>query len=106
MQGIVNAAHWAAFALVVASVARTWADWVRLLNANLAVGLAVSVFAVVRFAAPETPLPFPFTGIDDPWEAPERADLAVDTAGLAPDAAARRVLETLERLGYVRGAAR
>ena len=42
-----------------------------------------------------------FTGIDDPYEAPERPDLAVDTAGLAPDAAARRVLETLERLGYV-----
>ena len=60
MQGIVNAAHWAAFALVVASVARTSADWTRLLNANLAVGLAVSAFAVVRFAAPETPLPFPF----------------------------------------------
>ena len=60
MQGIVNAAHWAAFAVVVASVARTPADWARLLNANLAVGLAVSAFAVVRFAAPETPLPFPF----------------------------------------------
>ena len=59
MQGIVNAAHWAAFALVVASVARTPADWTQLLNANLAVGLAVAVFAIVRFAAPETPLPFP-----------------------------------------------
>ena len=59
MQGIVNAAHWAAFALVVASVARTPADWARLLNANLAVGLAVAAFAIVRFAAPETPLPFP-----------------------------------------------
>ena len=47
-----------------------------------------------------------FTGIDDPFEAPQRPDLAVDTAGLAPDAAARRVLATLERLGYVRGAAR
>jgi len=42
-----------------------------------------------------------FTGIDDPWEAPERPDLAVGTAGVAPDTAARRVLETLERLGYV-----
>ena len=59
MQGIVNAAHWAAFAVVVASVARTWADWTRLLNVNLAVGLAAAVFAIVRFAAPETPLPFP-----------------------------------------------
>ncbi len=60
MRGIVNAAHWAAFAVVVASVVRTGADWRRLLNANLAVGLAVAVFAIVRFAAPETPLPFPF----------------------------------------------
>ena len=59
MQGIVNAAHWAAFAVVVASVARTWADWMRLLNVNLAVGLIVSVLAILRFAAPETPLPFP-----------------------------------------------
>ena len=59
MQGLVNAAHWAAFALVAAAVTRTWTDWTRLLNANLAVGLAVSVFAIVRFAAPETPLPFP-----------------------------------------------
>ena len=60
MQGVVNAAHWAVFAMVAASVTRTWADWTRLLNANLAVGLCVSVFAVVRYAAPETPLPFPF----------------------------------------------
>ena len=59
MQGIVNAAHWAAFALVAASVVRTPADWTRLLNANLAAGLAAAVFAIVRFAAPETPLPFP-----------------------------------------------
>ena len=60
MQGIVNAAHWAAFALVAASVARNWTDWTRLLNVNLAVGLAVSVFAIIRYAAPETPLPFSF----------------------------------------------
>ena len=60
MQGLVNAAHWAAFAVVVASVARRPADWVRLLDVNLGVGFAVSVFAIVRFAAPGTPLPFPF----------------------------------------------
>lgn len=59
MQGIVNAAHWAAFALVLASVARTWADWTRLLNVNLAVGLCVSVLAILRYAAPELPLPMP-----------------------------------------------
>ena len=60
MQGVVNAAHWAAFAIVVASVTRTPADWTRLLNVNLGVGLAVSAFAIVRYAAPGTPLPFPF----------------------------------------------
>ena len=59
MQGIANAAHWAAFATVVASVTRTPEDWARLLNANLAVGLAASVFAIVRHLAPEAPLPFP-----------------------------------------------
>ena len=59
LQGLVNAAHWVVFALVVASVARTWADWTRLLNVHLAVGLAVAVFAIVRFVAPEAPLPFP-----------------------------------------------
>ena len=59
MQGIVNAAHWAAFALVVASVARTGADWTRLLNANLAVGLAVSLIAIGRYAWPEAPLLIP-----------------------------------------------
>ena len=59
MQGLVNAAHWSAFALVVASVARTGRDWTRLLNINLAVGLAVSVMAVLRYAAPELPLPVP-----------------------------------------------
>ncbi|MYG25880.1 MAG: O-antigen ligase family protein [Boseongicola sp. SB0677_bin_26] len=59
MQGIVNAAHWAAFALVAASVARTQADWARLLNVNLAVGLCVSVLAIMRHLAPELPLPIP-----------------------------------------------
>ncbi len=60
MQGLVNAAHWVAFAVVVASVTRTPADWVRLLDVNLGVGLAASAFAIVRFAAPGAPLPFPF----------------------------------------------
>ena len=65
MQGSVNAAHWIAFAVVVASVMRTSADWTRLLNLNLAVGLAVSLLAILRFAAPETPLPLP--GIEGHW---------------------------------------
>ena len=60
MQGIVNAAHWAAFALVVASVTRTGADWVRLLNLNLAVGLGVSAVAVASAVAPALGLPVPY----------------------------------------------
>lgn len=60
MQGVVNAAHWAAFAVVVASVTRSGADWTRLLNVNLGVGLCASAFAIVRFTAPGVPLPVPF----------------------------------------------
>ena len=65
MQGTVNAAHWISFAVVVASVMHTSADWTRLLNLNLVVGLAVSLLAIMRFAAPETPLPLP--GIGGHW---------------------------------------
>ena len=42
-----------------------------------------------------------FTGVDDPYEAPERPDLAVDTSEFEPRAAALRVLAALERLGHV-----
>ena len=43
-----------------------------------------------------------FTGIDDPYEAPEPPELAIDTATLTPDLAAHRVLITLEKLGYIK----
>ena len=43
-----------------------------------------------------------FTGIDDPYEAPETPELAIDTAKLTPDLAAHRVLITLEKLGYIK----
>ena len=39
-----------------------------------------------------------FTGIGAAYEAPSRPDLAIDTAAAAPGTAARRALETLERL--------
>lgn len=61
MLGVVDAAHWAAFALVVSSVARSWEDWTRLLNLNLAIGLCVSLLAIARYLAPELPLPIPRT---------------------------------------------
>lgn len=43
-----------------------------------------------------------FTGIDDPYEAPENAEIVIDTAELTPDLAAHRILITLEKHGYLR----
>ena len=53
MDGLVNAAHWFALVVVLAAVVRTTGDWVRLLNVNLAVGLAVAALAVARLHAPD-----------------------------------------------------
>ena len=43
-----------------------------------------------------------FTGIDDPYEAPESPEITLDTMVTGPDQNARRVLEYLERQGFVR----
>ena len=43
-----------------------------------------------------------FTGIDDPYEAPEHAEVTINTEDLSPDLAAHRILITLEKLGYLR----
>jgi sulfate adenylyltransferase len=43
-----------------------------------------------------------FTGIDDPYQAPEHAEIVIDTQELSPDLAAHRILITLEKLGYLR----
>jgi len=43
-----------------------------------------------------------FTGIDDPYEVPENAEVVIDTAELTADLAAHRILITLEKLGYVK----
>ena len=42
-----------------------------------------------------------FTGISDPYEAPEDAELVIDTTTLAPEEAARQIVLHLEREGYV-----
>jgi sulfate adenylyltransferase len=42
-----------------------------------------------------------FTGISDPYEAPEDADVVLDTATLTPEEAAQQVLLHLEHEGYV-----
>ncbi|MEO0573982.1 MAG: bifunctional sulfate adenylyltransferase/adenylylsulfate kinase [Pseudomonadota bacterium] len=43
-----------------------------------------------------------FTGIDDPYEAPQNAEVDINTAELSADLAAHRVLITLEKLGYIK----
>ena len=43
-----------------------------------------------------------FTGIDDPYEQPQHAEIVIDTQELSPDLAAHRILITLEKLGYLR----
>ena len=42
-----------------------------------------------------------FTGVDDPYEAPENAEIVVDTEGLSPEESAARVITKLEELGLV-----
>ncbi len=43
-----------------------------------------------------------FTGVDDPYEAPESPEVFIDTADMTPDEAAQEVLLYLERAGYIR----
>ena len=45
-----------------------------------------------------------FTGVDDPYEAPEHAELVVDTLQETPEESLANVLSTLERLGYIEDA--
>jgi sulfate adenylyltransferase len=42
-----------------------------------------------------------FTGISDPYELPEDADVVLDTTALSPEQAAQQLLLHLEREGYV-----
>ena len=46
MQGVVDLAHWFAFALVLTSVFRSWLNWRVLLNINLAVGLVMALMGL------------------------------------------------------------
>jgi len=43
-----------------------------------------------------------FTGISDPYEAPEKPEVRIDTADLSPDQAAQRILVKLESMGFMR----
>jgi sulfate adenylyltransferase len=42
-----------------------------------------------------------FTGIDDPYEAPEKAEIAIDTSELSAEEAAQKVVLYLEKKGYI-----
>jgi sulfate adenylyltransferase len=42
-----------------------------------------------------------FTGISDPYEAPDDAEVVIDTTGVTPDEAADRVIEHLRQAGYL-----
>jgi sulfate adenylyltransferase len=43
-----------------------------------------------------------YTGVDDPYEVPERAEVVIDTQDLSAELAAHRILVKLESLGYIR----
>ncbi len=43
-----------------------------------------------------------FTGVDDPYEAPENPEIVVDTEGLEPEQSAAVVIGKLEELGLIR----
>ena len=56
MQGVFDAAHWVALAMVVACLLRGPGQWQALLNGNLAVGLAVAVLTIFQyFGVPDVP---------------------------------------------------
>jgi sulfate adenylyltransferase len=42
-----------------------------------------------------------FTGISDPYEEPEDADIAIDTTSTSPDEAANQIILHLEQQGYI-----
>ncbi|NBD39018.1 MAG: bifunctional sulfate adenylyltransferase/adenylylsulfate kinase [Verrucomicrobia bacterium] len=43
-----------------------------------------------------------FTGIDDPYEEPETAEIVIDTQKLSPELAAQRIIVKLENMGVIK----
>ena len=43
-----------------------------------------------------------FTGIDDPYEAPEKPEMLIDTEKMKPEEAAEKILAYLDKGGYLR----
>ena len=42
-----------------------------------------------------------FTGISDPYEAPESPELSIDTSDLSPEESAQKIILLLEQEGYI-----
>jgi len=82
-------------------------------RANLKAGEFVEVYVKVSLEAAEKRDPKGlykkaragqlkgFTGIDDPYEAPQKAEIVIDTEAVQPEGAARQILEYLEKGGYL-----
>lgn len=82
-------------------------------RANMAAGEFVEVYVSVSLATAEQRDPKGlykkarageikgFTGIDDPYEAPEKAEIVIDTESLSPEAAAMTILRYLEDTGLL-----
>lgn len=45
-----------------------------------------------------------FTGISDPYEAPENPEIEIDTTEMTPDEASQLIVLKLEKLGFIKGA--
>ena len=43
-----------------------------------------------------------FTGIDDPYEAPEKPEILIETEKLKPEDAAKQILAYLDQRGYLK----
>ena len=43
-----------------------------------------------------------FTGISDPYEAPENPEVVIDTKDCSPDEASQRIILKLEQMGYIK----
>ena len=83
-------------------------------RANLKAGEFVEVYVNVSLATAEKRDPKGlykkarageikgFTGIDDPYEAPEKAEIVIDTETMKPEVAAERLLKYLEERGYLK----
>ena len=63
MQGVVDLAHWLAFAVVLASVLRTGAEWRALLTLNLAASSAMACLVIARYVQIDVPF---FSALPEP----------------------------------------